>query len=247
MNTNSPAAALPDPQENPQAEKAPIPAWMKISALLLALVIVTGATVAMYSLNMVRQTTQNAIEAFQPQTKYVTILSGAIGKMNDTAKLVVLTVPVGVTVTQESTTTFAGFSVGSAKAEVTVPAVIQYDLKIKDISMNDFYYDALNKRLVVSIPHPTIDTDIVEIESDPAKIKVRTELGWSPLSIFKGAAVREGAMKHLKESAIEIGRHELIQERADKNAKEVVGGFLGQVKDALQSDGVRVEVEFKKQ
>jgi len=248
-----PTAALvveADSLKTPLTPNAPqpsqFPLWMKCLSILIGLAIVAATTVALYSLSVVKQAAQSAAEAFHPQTKYITVLSGAIGELNNTPKLVVLTASLNASVTQESITTLFGVSVGSAKAEVTAPAKVEYILKLQDLKMDDIYYDELGKRMVVTIPHPMLDTDIIQIESDPAKIQVRTELGWSPLSIFKGGAVREEAMKHLRQSAIELGHHELLRERADKNAKDIVGDLMGKVKDAMKQDGVRLDVEFKK-
>ncbi len=221
--------------------------WMKYLSVVAALAIVAAATVALFSLNVARQAAQGAMEIFQPQTKYSTVLSGAITQLNNNPKLVVLTADINATVGVEGTTKFLGINISSAKVEITAPAKVQYYLKLKDIGMNDLYYDQLGKRLVVTIPRPIFDTEVIALDTDPDKLSVRTELGWSPLSIFKGGTVREDALRHLREAAISQGRHELLQDRADKNAKEIVGDMMSKVKDALKQDGVRLEVEFKKQ
>ena len=251
-------ASQPVPVPVPVSEPSPLPPvtptavsrgseWLKYVSILAALFIVAATTVALYSITAVRNVAQSASEAFQPKTTYMLLLSGEIGKLKNSPKLVVLTAPLNASVTQETKTTVFGYNVSSAKVEVRAPAVVQYVLQLKDLNMNDLYYDQLGKRLVVTIPHPTLDQEIVEVESDPSKIQVRTEFGWSPLSLLKGGTVREEAMHHLKDAAIELGRHELLQERADKNAKETVSNLMSKVRDALKLDDVRLDVEFKKQ
>ncbi len=243
-SVSAPVPAIAAPGEK---DGAKVSDWMKYLSIVAALFIVAGTTVALYSISAFRGFTEATASAFQPKTTYNILLSGEIGKLNNSPKLVVLTAPLTASVTQESTTTLFGYNVGSAKVEVRTPAVVQYVLRLNDLSMNDLNYDELGKRLIVTIPHPTLDPDIVEVENDPSKMQVRTEFGWSPISLLKGASVRDEAMRHLKEAAIELGHHELIQDRADKNAKEAVGHLLSKVSDALKHDNVRLDVEFKKQ
>ncbi|MEI6236027.1 MAG: DUF4230 domain-containing protein [Planctomycetota bacterium] len=231
----------------PNDSTVPSTALLKWASLLLALVIVAATTVALYSLSVMKQAAHDATEIFQPQTKYLTILSGAIGELNHKPKLVVLSANITAMVTVESTTTFVGYNIGTAKVEVSAPARVQYVLNLKNLKLDDMYYDSIGKRMVITIPRPTLDTEMVQIESDPDKIQIRTAMGWSPVSYFKGATMRDDAVKHLRDAAIEQGRHELLQERAEKDAKESVGELLNTVKDAMKSDGVRLDVEFKKQ
>ena len=133
------------------------------------------------------------------------------------SKVVPLTADIEAGVSHESTTTLMGVPMGSAKAEVTAPAKIQYYVPMKNLSLDDFYFDESGKRLVVKISRPILDTDMVVVNIDPDRIAKRTEFGWSPFSMFKGEGVRQEAQRHLKEAALEQGRHELLVDRAEKN------------------------------
>ncbi|HLX63772.1 MAG TPA: DUF4230 domain-containing protein [Planctomycetota bacterium] len=242
------AQAPVQPAQAMQAQKPVDPhagTRAKYLAIVGGLAVVAVAIVTLYSISATRQALEGFSSAFQPQVSYKTLLSGTIGQLNNNPKLVVLTADIEAMVTHESTSTFVGIPVGSAKAEVKVPAKIQYYVPMKDLSLGDFTYDAQAKLLVVKIPPPILDTEVVDINSDPDKIQIRTEFGWSPLSIFKGAGVRAEAQRHLREAALEQGRHELLFDRAQKNAKEIVAQQMEKVSQAL-NDGVRLEVEFKK-
>ena len=138
-----------------------------------------------------------------------------------------------------------GLNVGTAKVEVKAPAKVQYYVPMDRLKAEDFFFDASAKRLVLTVDRPKLDTDFVDVESNPDKIQVRTEYGFRPLSIFKGAYARDEAMRHLKESALQQGDHILLHEHAEKNAKEVIAKQLNTVFQAL-GEGVKFEVEFKK-
>ena len=218
---------------------------LKVLAMLGALLVVALCVAAIYSVQTLRETVTGLAAAFQPQSKFSTVLTGAIGRLNNNPKLVVLTADITATVIQEHATLFAGYTVGSATVEVSAPAKIQYYVPVNLLSKKDFSFDAELKILTVTVPRPVLDTDVVAIDSDPDKLSVRTQFGLSPLSVFKGPGARIAALRHLKEAAIHQGEHELLRDKADKNAKEIVVKQLQPVAELL-NDGVKLEVEFQK-
>lgn len=217
---------------------------LKVLAILGALLVVAACVTAIYFVQTLRDTVTGLAAAFQPQSKFKTVLTGAIGRLNNNPKLVVLTADVMATVIQENATLIGGFTVGSATVEISAPAKVQYYVPVNLLSKNDFSFDAERKILTVTVPRPVLDTEVVAIESDPDKLTVRTQMGLSPLSIFKGSGTRESAMRRLKEAAVQQGSHELLREKAEKNAKESVAKQLAPVAELL-NEGVKLEVEFK--
>jgi type II secretory pathway pseudopilin PulG len=241
--STEPASPLFPPEPKP-AQPAPSNArWIA----LVVIALIAGATaVALYTMKSVRDAADDLTKAVQPVNNFKTVLSGAIGRLNNQPKLVVLTADVIAKVTQENSTTFAGVDVGSAKVEVSAPATVQYYVPLDRIKPDDFYFDASAKTLMLSIDHPLLDTDVVGVESNPDKINVKTEYALTrPLSLFKGSYARDEAMRHLKEAALAQGNNELLHDRADTNAKKSVGEQLSTVFQAL-GQGVKFEVTFKK-
>ncbi len=226
----------------PAAAPSQLPKYLTI---LGALVIVCTTAVALYSLQLTKQAAKSVSDFFSPKEKYSTVLSGAIGALNNKAKLEVLSAEITATSGITSTGTIFGVAYSTATDEVTAPAKVRYYVELDAIKMDDFYYDKLGKRMVITIPRPILDRNFVSI--DPATIQRKTELGWSPLSVFKAEHAHELAVANLKEAVLQQGSHELLQDRADKNAKESVSKLLSTVSEAMAADGVKVEVEFKKQ
>jgi hypothetical protein len=245
-SNESRSSLFPIPPQPPGPAKpsaAPIARWV---ALIVTVLIVAATAVALYTVQSARNAAENVVKAFQPQVNFKTVLDGAIGKLNNQPKLVVLTADVTAKVTQENSTTFAGFDVGSAKVEISAPAIVQYYVPLDRIKTDDFYFDASTKTLMLSIDRPLLDTDVVSVESNPDKITVTTQYAiLRPLSFFKGSYARDEAMRHLKEAALAQGNHDLLHDRAESNAKKVLGEQMSTVFQAL-GQGVKFDVTFKK-
>lgn len=238
MDNTQPVPKI-EPTPNPQQQALKL----KVLGILVGIGVIAAAVVAVVSLKATKEVMTGIAQAFRPQTKYGTILTGTIGQLNNNPKLVVLTADVTGTVIQENTTTFAGVTVGSATVTVSVPARVQYYVPMNLLTKDDFTYDAQRKRLVVSVQRPRLDRDIIDL--DPSKITAQTQYGYSPLSLFKGKGTRDDAIKHLKEAALSQGENELLGDRAEKNAKKAIADQLAPVAELLQ-DGVVLDVEFKK-
>jgi hypothetical protein len=237
--TEPPAAAAA-----PRDQK-PAPLWIRMLLLLGALAIVAVSAVMLYSVSLAKQTAEALSNTFQPKVKYSTILSGTIGELDNTPKLEVLSANIVAEVTQMNTTTFIGINVGSAKAVVKAPAKVRFYVPLNDLSLDDFTYEPEERRMVVRVVRPILDNDFVDVDTNPDRMIVETEYGWRPLSLFKGREVRDDAMRHLRDAALAQGRHELLRDRAEANAKKIIADKMGKVRDALLQDGVKLEVEFK--
>ena len=189
--------------------------------------------------------------AFKPEFRisYRTAISTSIDKMQRTGKLVVLQSEVGVVVTEESSkvVTVLGhpIDVGTTSVQIRCGGnKIQYYMPLDHITSDTFKFDKVSQHLVVTVPEPILDTDIVDIQSDPTQIDIQTKVGWGRLDAYSGQALRQLARTHLRPAVIAEGRGSIHLEAAKQQAKHQLQQMLTPLVNQLQ-DRVELVVEFK--
>jgi len=173
------------------------------------------------------------------------VLSNTIGELHSHPKLVVLTTQINAEVNKASTTTWAGLNFGTT--EVSVRAYgnrVQYYVPLDTLGTSNFVFDAPNKKLIVSVPAPRLDEELVDVQSNPALIDVETHNGWAKLDRYSGAPLREDARRDLRPAVIAAGRQALLQQKARQSGEKVLRELLQPLADALNPD-VTLDIEFQ--
>lgn len=187
--------------------------------------------------------------AFKPTVNYTTLISGAVGRLQQESKLVVLRAEVAAEVTKESQKMqrLFGYDLDLGTTTVRVRArenQVQFFIPLSSLSDKSFEYRAREKRLVFRAPTPRLDTNLVEVQSDPAKIEVDTQVGWARLDTYSGQFLRDEAKRALRPAVLAVANNELLTDKAKLAARESLQALLRPVSGALL-EGVEFLVEFE--
>ena len=225
-----------------------LPLLASVVVLACTVVIVYVVLAAEQGERSTAQTVAGAIaDAFRPQDRYTTVISTAIGQLNQEAKLVVLTAPINVDVTKPSERKILwGLNLGTTTVRLRVAgSKVQYVVPLGQLRPGDARYDPRKNILVVSVPHPVLDEDMVDVPSDPAQIEMETDLGWARLDRFSGRFLRKQAMTDLRPAVIEQARSELLHDQAQDRARLILTDRLLTTLGNKLRPELEVKVEFR--
>ena len=250
MSSPQPAQPVPPPPAPPKARASLWPLTLMVIAVVLGLIVaftilalraIDGAS---RLIDTPARLTASLASAFQPQITVNTLLLSTIGEMHSRPKLVVLTTQVNVEVEKASNTTWAGINFGTTVVRVRARENrVQYYVPLKDLQTSDFVYDEPQQKLFVRVPRPRMDEEVVDVQSNPAKIDIQTANGWAKLDAFSGAPLREAARHELRPAVLAAGRHNMLQNEAERRGKDDLYALLRPIADALRP-GVTLDIEF---
>jgi hypothetical protein len=61
---------------------------------------------------------------------------------------------------------------------------VQYYIPLEGFGESNVAFDPEARCLAFTLPEPVLDTEVVEVQSNPDLIDVQTEVGWGRLSMF---------------------------------------------------------------
>lgn len=174
-------------------------------------------------------------DAFKPKVSYNTVISSTLQSLKHDPKLVVLTASVNVEITKESEKSLWGLvDMGKTKARIKAYGNrVQYVIPMDSLTETNFFYDDLHKRIVVTVPPPRFDEDIVEVQSNPAMMEIETDVGWGRLDKFSGEIMRDSARRDLRPAVVREGKSDLLMEKARSNARKTVQKMLQPMAESL--------------
>jgi hypothetical protein len=169
-------------------------------------------------------------------------ITNAIGEIKKESKIVVMTAEISAYANASSEKTKFWVNLGTTTIEIKADGnKVQYILSTDVINKDSFFYDEKTGELIIKLPKPTLDESIVEVQSNPEKIEVKKDIGWARLSSYSGAYLETELKKNLRDSVIQAGKHELLLEKAQKNAEEVI---LKMLKEILKKEKVSIPVKI---
>jgi hypothetical protein len=193
---------------------------------------------------------------FKTNVIYNTTILSAVERARSEGKLVVYSFEVSAEVVKSSSKSqevdllFSSFNVDLGTTTVsfrTTGNKVQCYVPLGNVTQSSFTADREGNRLVIRIPKPVVDEDIVEIKTDSRFAEVKTDVGWGRLDSKSGAHLREEAKRALRPAVIEEAKRclaELYQAEAQKTAEDLVLRLLGTLKNDLR-EGVTLAVEFQ--
>ena len=242
-STAGPASTAPPAPVAPPARSH----WPLAIALVFIVLILCGTGLAWWFLNASMQVPADVVEAVRPTVNVSTIYNTAFEEISDTPKLVVWTGRVNAEIAKQSETRVLWGKLYLGTTVVRVRAAdnrVQYIVPLDEIKPEDLIYEPKYHRLIVRIPAPELDTQVVEVQSDPAKLDIETANGWAKLDRFSGHFLREEAMADLRPAVVRQGRNPLLAYRARDKARTAVADFIRKAATPLDDD-VLIHVEFK--
>ncbi len=187
------------------------------------------------------------VGAARPRVVETTVISTALSRLQDEAKLVVLTAETDARVSKISEkSTIWGIDLGQSRVDLWASGnKVQYVLPLAELDERSAYFDADRNVLSVTVPPPALDEQMVEVQSNPEKIRVQTELGWARLDRYSGQFLRREARKDLRPAVIEQGRSALLLERARNNAEILLEEELREKLAGALPPDADIEVVFR--
>ncbi len=181
-----------------------------------------------------------------PSYTSTTLIQSSVSRLRQEAKLVVLSADVTVEVTKTSSKIlFDRLDFGDTVVTVrTRGNRAQYFVPLDEIRDNDFHVSAGGRSVTVSIPAPRVDDTIVEVQTDPSQMEIKTDIGWGRLNKRSGELARAEAKRSLRDAVINEAKTPVYVEIARKNAQEKVAALLN---PAIKQMGVtNLTVTFRK-
>ena len=178
-------------------------------------------------------------------TTNVTVIHSAMSGISKKPKLVVVTPELTVEIVKTKETRGFGIYWGTTTTMVRAHGnQCQYYVPVGAITDKNYTFDPDHKILTLRPPLPVLDEEMVDVQSDPKQIEVRTEAGWSSLKGWEGKKVEDEAKAELRPAVIEAGKAEQYQSMAREQGRKVVAALLEQTLRAVLRPDVKVEVEW---
>ena len=99
--------------------------------------------------------------------------------------------------------------------------------------------------LVVALPRPVLDEEMVALQSDPARIEVEVDDQWLHNLAWWMDDGREEAVQSMRRHVVELGSMPSALHEAEDDATARVEGLLQRVLDASLRPNVRVKVVWR--
>jgi hypothetical protein len=183
-----------------------------------------------------------------PAINEQTVINAAITGLNQQIKVVVLTPELSVWVTRNKETRWAWDLVylGTTTVNIMAPGNrAQYYVPLDRVGERNLIFDVAHKTLTLALPSPILDSGMVEVQSDPTKIQVRTEVGWASFDRYEGEAERTEARKALRQAVLESAKGEAFAALARENCRKKLARFLRTVMEKSGQSDVKVDVVFE--
>ena len=211
-----------------------------------AKVIETGASAASTAIEQAARIPDRLAAAFKPNVSVSTIVSSGIENVKHQSKLVVMTADVDVEIgkSSEKKVLWDYLKLGDTTVRLRVrDNKVQYVVPVQEFDKDDVTFRPEANCLLVKVPTPQLDSELVEVQSNPDSMDAETEVGWGRLDMFSGDFLLDEAKRELRDAVLREGANPLLQEKAKSEAETAVRGLLKDWLPNLRED-VELKVEF---
>ncbi|MGM0600869.1 MAG: hypothetical protein ACQETH_13750 [Candidatus Rifleibacteriota bacterium] len=200
---------------------------------------------------ILQQTVAKGMDALKAclktEIKAENIYSQMLGDTDRTRKLVVFTQNVDVELDKEDNKRILNDWLPAGSAEMNMKVMgnkVQFFVPVDKINIDDFYYDPVHKELNIVCPPVEIDADMVVVQSDPEKIKIKESGSWVP---FIGPDVKELTRKakmELKNEVLLAANNELVWLAARAEAQKALQHFFSLLRRSIK-EKVRIKIRLQ--
>lgn len=166
------------------------------------------------------------------------------------SKLVVQTalVTVDQSLEKESVLSMGGFAFGLGTSNLRMISMgnrVQYCVPLKDITESDINWNSENKTLLIKIPPPIADSEMIEIQTDPKQILFLGEDSWFDWARGGGKTeLAQEAKDNLRNYVLRTARSRYYMGLAEENAQRELERLLGTILYPIEPQ-CRIVIEFK--
>jgi hypothetical protein len=244
MQPATPGTPAPPARRSPAVALGCAAAVVAALLLVLSLILLVGHyvdRVVKVPENVAKVTVQGLADLLKPNFSEKTVVLNTVGSLKKESKLVVLTANVTADVHKENTKEWLGVNWGTTTVDLKAPGKVQFYVPLGDFGPQNIQVSG--RTVIVTVPTPLPDHDLVEVESDPAKIEVKTDAGWARLKSWSGQALENKAKRELRGYILQAADTPLIHEQAATGARQALTPLLEPLATALQSDA-KLEIRF---
>ena len=185
---------------------------------------------------------------FKSNVTLGTTIYSTVERARATAKLVVYTFDVRAEILKESVKSydlnlpFGHIKIPAGTTTVTLRSSgnkVQCIVPLSKISSNWFSVDRSAQTVTWKVPRPTIDGTMVEVQTDPRFVEIKTEVGWARLDSVSGEYLREEAKRSVREAVIKEGERRLaadFKDDAERSAERIIQKLFEPFKSQLKND-----------
>lgn|GEM_PF-3865878 len=173
------------------------------------------------------------------------VTTTAVSELSRRPKLVVLSAKVTAWVEAENDSEWSllGISVPRGRTKVALRSTanqVQFVIPLEAFGAEQVRFDSVDNELVVTLPQPVVDPDLVEIDQFP---EVRTDVGWSRLDSRSGEALRTKAKQGLREAVLQEASTPVYLGAARDAGRSAVMSLLGPAIAKIPGT-IHVRIEF---
>jgi hypothetical protein len=208
-----------------------VPNLCKVCVQILLIALVTVVATWVVQRRMGPMTNSPPIQSPAP-----TIVHNAVA-LRAQRKLVVLQVAVSADITKQNERKFMGISLGETRVLLRAPGQIQFVVPLDRLSVDAVKYDPAGNVLMLKVPAPVIDRDIVGV--DLSQIAVWRSVGWCRVPSSARELEAEAKTKIICD-LIAAADNEWLQRRAEEEARVA----LAEVLRGQFDEGVTIQTRF---
>lgn len=184
-----------------------------------------------------------------PDYHITRITSTAIGEIKKESKLVVMSTQITVyeKITSEKRVLWGKLNLGTTVVEMRVHGnKVQYVIATQAIRSDSFHWDAKENELVIEVPSPILDEEIIEVQSDPKRIEVHKDIGWARLESYSGKTLENQIRSNLRTLVIQQGKSELLLDKARSHAEATIRETVTKIlQKEKQMNVPKMTIKFK--
>lgn len=199
------------------------------------------------------ETMRRAIPSFSMQQSTTRQVITQLGELEVAARLVVATREIVAETTDEDVTKLAMSWLGSSASLPLGRTVtrlrcsgnrVQYVVDISRLPEGAVTWRDGGVIMVVTLPEPTVDQEMVEVQSDPSKYDISVDKDWLHHALSSQASI-DNAHRALREAVVAAGSQPAARAEAREEAKPFLEAVI---RGLIPADaGVReVRVEFQR-
>lgn len=176
-----------------------------------------------------------------PTTKSAELIAASVESLHRKVELVVAQLHVTATVHLAQSTHWAGIYWGTTTADVTAMGNrVQYVDQFAALTAKDFTFNAQTNTLTCLFPPPVVDTSLVQVQPDPAKIIVHGSNGWA---LFNKGSLERKAKDRLRGAILAQAHQSFLVPLVRAKARQTLEHFVALVVHSL-NPAVHVRVRF---
>lgn len=186
-------------------------------------------------------------DAFESKTSVATLLLPVLQEIKGNPKLVVMTTTLNVTVKKENIKPPARGALDLGTTGVTLRANgngVQYFVPLASAGIDSFRFDPATKVLTVAFPPVQLDKAVVDLQTTPAMIDIRTDAGWARLDRYSGEDLLGQARQDILAAVFQEAGMPILMEKARESARKKLMKMLEPVQHSIGED-VKLEVRFE--